>query len=97
MCRKELTDKSQKRLVVIDNVLKKIKVDYLIDSETDIIVISHNTVDEDNIQSYIEEMCCRSVNIISVKNLTTTEVLKRMTYKSIRSGSFSPQDSHGYK
>jgi len=80
--------------VVIDNILKKIKVDHLIDSETDIIVISNSTVGEDSIQRYIEEMCCRCVNTILIKNLTTTEVLKRMTYKLIKNSSFSPQDSH---
>lgn len=89
-----MTDTTQKRLIVLDNASDKIKIEHVIDSETDIIVISNGIVNKDDIHSYIEEACHRSVDMIPVKNLTTTEVLKRMTYNLIKNSSFTPKDSH---
>ena len=77
LCENESTDDSQKRLIVIDNISSTIQVEHLIDSKTDIIMINNDIVDEDDIQGHIEDMCSRPVNIISVKSLATTEVLKK--------------------
>ena len=64
------------------------------DSKTDIIVINNDIVDEDDIKRHIEDMCSRPVNIVSVKSLVTTEVLKRVTHSLLKRSTFSPQDSH---
>ena len=64
------------------------------DNKTDIIVINNDIVDEDDIQRHIEDKCSRPVNIVSVKSLATTEVLKRVTYSLLKRSTFSPQDSH---
>ena len=87
---------SDKRLVVIDNFSRKIKLDHLIDNKTDIIIIcsSSSIVDKNDFQDYIEEMCYRPINIITVKNLTTTDVLKRMTYDLLKNSSLLPKDNH---
>ena len=64
----------------------------MIDSETDIILISNDTFDEDNIQRHIEDTFSRSVNVISIKNLTTVEVMKNLTYNLLKRRNFLPQD-----
>ena len=94
MCENESTDNSQKRLIVIDNISRKIKVKHFIDSNTDVIMIKNDIIDEDDIQRYIEDMCSRSVNVISVKNLSTTEILQRVTYSLLKRSTFSPQNNH---
>ena len=91
MCEDGSTDK---RLVVIDNISRKLKLDHLIDSSTDVIIICSSIIDKNDFQNYIEEVCYRPVNTITVKNLTTTDILKRMTYGLLRTSSFLPKDSH---
>ena len=94
MCEKESSDKSQKKLVIFDNISRRIKIDHLIDSKTDIIIICNSKINKDDFKNDIEEMCSRSVNVITVKNLTTIDTLKRVTYNLLKSSSFSPKDSH---
>ena len=79
---------------MLDNISRSINIIDLIDGKTDIIMIHNDIDDEDNIQSHIEETYSRPVNVISVKNLTTTEILKRVTYNLLKRNTFSPQDHH---
>lgn len=92
MCEDGSTDK---RLVVIDNISTKIKFSHLIDSRTDVIIIcSSSMVDNNVLKNYVEEICYRPINIITVKNLANTDVLKRMTYDLFKNSSLFPKDSH---
>ena len=85
---------TDKRLVVLDNMSRKLKFDHLIDRNTDVIIICSSIIDKNDFQKYIEEMCYRCVNAITVKSLTTTDILKRMTYDLFKTSSLLPKDSH---
>ena len=94
MCDKQSSDDGQKKLIVIDDIKTNVQVNHLIDNKTDIIMISNDTFDEDNILRHIEDAYSRSVNVISIRNLKTSEVMKNLTYSLLRRRTFSPQDIH---
>jgi len=93
---KKLSNDSQKRLIVFNNIKANVQVaiEHLIDSRTDIIMISNDTFDEDEIRRHLEHTCSRSVNVISIKNLTTAEVMKNLTYSLLKRRTSLPQDIH---
>ena len=67
----------------------------MIDNKTDVLLISNNTFGEDDIRKFVEERCSKTVDVVTVRSLAPTEILKRLTYNLFKSGAISPKDTDG--